>query len=300
MRSDLYIEGVLRKCQVLKHAGLWAAEPKIRPTAWLHNFTAVEKPVAAVLLDHFVFFSAGAVDRMLTSGYRRLRDELIEKSDKTAALDILNRVVFTGVEGEDPNVTDSGKLFCRKLRQILGLPEDRFLEPRDVIGVAAQGTPVIFLDDFIGSGDQFIRTWTRQYQPRFPQSFAEASGADLFKAMSINLVATEYGLARIKAAAPKLALTESHKVADEYGVRKLPRTPFLPDVQDIPGGIEALLDKYATMLRVPNYMSSTQQRKYGHHELGLSLAFEHTTPDATLPLFWAEVSDKWTPLVRRS
>jgi len=28
MRSDLYIEGVLRKCQVLKHAGLWAAEPK--------------------------------------------------------------------------------------------------------------------------------------------------------------------------------------------------------------------------------------------------------------------------------
>lgn len=37
----------------------------------------------------------------------------------------------------------------------------------------------------------------------------------------------------------------------------------------------------------------------GFHRLGLSVAFEHGTPDANLPIFFAEEAG-WTPLVRKS
>jgi len=37
---------------------------------------------------------------------------------------------------------------------------------------------------------------------------------------------------------------------------------------------------------------------HGFHNLGLGVAFEHSVPDATLPVFWHS-SDDWKPLRRR-
>jgi hypothetical protein len=299
VRDDQYVKAVLEKCDALKQSRFWSAEPKIRPLAWLENFADSEKPVAAVLLDHFVFFSMEAVDRMLLSGYRSLRDLLIARYGITKATDLLARAVFTAVEGETPNVTDSGKLFCRKLRQILDLQESRFVEPRIAVQRAASDTPVIFLDDFVGSGRQFETTWKRRYLTTIPQSFQDVHARTPFPAIYLNLVTSSYGLSNIRRIAPSVLVVANHVVDEGYSVKRLPKSRLVPDVQDIQGHIDRLLDKYHHVLRLPTYFTTTEARKYGFHRLGLLLAFDHSTPDATVPLLWAEGTSSWTPLVRR-
>jgi hypothetical protein len=284
----------------MKDCGLWPAEPKVRPAAWLQNFEDDERPVAAVLLDHFVFFGGAAVDRMLLSGFRSLHDRVNQRRGRTAASNLLAAAVFTAIEGERPNLTDSGHLFCRKLRQIVGLPDARFANPEEAIEAAAQGTPVVFLDDFIGSGDQFMSTWERQYRHVQPRSFADAYATKAFDAYYLSLVATETGRDRVAQDAPMVWLQVNHVVGPVYGIASTPRTPFLPDIEDITQRIEQLLAKYESRLIVPHYLGTPESRKYGFERLGLQIAFDHSTPDATLPIFWAEAGANWTPLVRRT
>lgn len=300
MRPDLYVRNVLEKCASLKRAGVWANEARIRPTAWLSNFDASEQPIAAVLLDHFIFASAPAVDRMLLSGYRAMRDRMVRSFGKDVAKAILRDAVFTAVEGEDPNVTDSGNLFCRKIRQIISIHESRFLSPTEALSAASAGCPVILVDDFVGSGDQFLKTWTRHYSDGFPKSFKDAYDRRPFAVHYLTLVASSGGMANIARHAPLVEVVATYVLEGEYSVHDLPRNQLLPDLPDIPNQISNLLDKYHSRLVVPTYLESSPGRKFGYHELGFLFAFDHSTPDATIPLLWADGPDGWTPLVRRT
>lgn len=300
MRSDQYIQAVLSKCESLTRAGLWSPAPKIRTNAWLNNFEEEEQPTAAILLDHFVYFSSAAVDRMLSSAYRQLRDGLIRVMGKAVALDVLENAIFTSVEGEDPNVTDSGKLFCRKLRQTLGLREERFVEPADAFQHAKDGRAIIFLDDLLGSGIQFHKTWKRHYSPTYPYSFENLEESTSLRAYYLVLVATVTGVDRLRADVPAIKVVAAHIANNANSAHSLPRNALRPELPDIPSALERLIAKYTPDLRLPAYLTTESLRKYGHGQLGLLLAFEHSTPDSTLPLFWAESLPKWTPLVRRT
>ena len=62
-------------------------------------------------------------------------------------------------------MTDSGLAFARKARQVLSLPQDRILSPLDTLEFVGTHGPreVLFLDDFLGTGNQFLSTWRRAY-----------------------------------------------------------------------------------------------------------------------------------------
>jgi hypothetical protein len=300
LRSDQYISAVLAKCESLTRAGLWLPEPRVRPSAWLHNFQDTNKIAAAVLLDHFVYFSGNAVDKMLMSAYRRLRDRLVHLRGTADALDILDNAIFTSVEGEDPNVTDSGKLFCRKLRQTLALPDNRFVEPADALRHAANGKTIIFLDDLLGSGQQFHKTWKRDYLNVHPYSFQMLDELQSTRVYYLTLVATTEGLDRLRGEIPAVQVVAAHILDKSASIYGIPKNTLLPDLEDIPSSIDQLIESYHQFLRVPTYMDEAEAKKYGHGQLGLLLAFEHSTPDSTLPLFWGESSVQWTPLVRRT
>ena len=91
-----------------------------------------------------------------------------------------------------------------------------------------------------------------------------------------------------------------HVLSGTFGVDALPRSSLLPDIDEIPKRIGELLDKHVPGLIVPRYISDNGFTKRGYGNLGLQIAFDHSTPDATLPIFWAEARATWTPLVRRS
>ncbi|MGA4338344.1 phosphoribosyltransferase-like protein [Ralstonia nicotianae] len=299
MRSDQYIETVLEKCSALMAAGLWRREPAVRPRAWLSNFDDEDQAVAAVLLDHFTYFASSAVDQMLLSLYRQLRDGLISNMGIERAIATLDSAVFTSVEGEDPNVTDSGNLFCRKLRQTASIADQRFMGPDRALEHAKAGRLVVFLDDILGSGGQITSTWTRDYHNQQPYSFADLEAQTGVHVIYATLVATRTGLDRLRAEVAGLTVVAAHIVDAADTVTGVPRSALRPDIDDIPGAIANLLEKYSPRLRVPAYLEEPRMRMYGHSESGLLVAFEHSTPDSTLPIFWAVGPDQWTPLVRR-
>ncbi len=299
MRNDVLVEEVLTKCDVLKSAGFWPSEPKIRPRAWLQNFDDVDLGIAAFLLDKFTFYNHNLSDMLLVSSYNSIGDGLSKgpKAPNSGELiQSLNNAILAPISGEIPNPTDSGYLMCRNARQVLDIPEESIVDHKCAIEHASHKGTVVFIDDFVGSGDQFMKTWTRKYGKQNPRSFLDIQRDIGFTAIYIALVSTDVGLDTIHRNAPKVAVCVTHilnqksalhGVIDGSGLQK--------------NDILKFLVKYSTRLKPkePYIANNNDYLSLGYHQLGLLFGFEHSIPDATLPIFWSPGINNWEPLVER-
>jgi hypothetical protein len=297
LRSDIAINDVLLKCEALKRAGLWAAEPHMRPRAWIANFEQSDRAIAAKLLDRFTFYNSALTDRLLVASFDSIGDGMPKGPNapsRAQLLSVIGSAVWTPVQGENPNPTDSGNLLCRRARQLLSVPEDRIVEADRAIAIAAQGRPIVFVDDFVGSGEQFLKTWTRSFNG---ESYAMVHSKNSFTAIYVTLVATAQGIARIYKEAPSVAVCATHVLEDRATIHGCSATDpqFAAD-------IPLFLQKYASRLRPQeNYISgSARFLQYGFGSLGLMFGFHHSIPDATLPIFWAPGDGSWEPLIERT
>lgn len=298
MRSDILQKEVLAKCDVLKAAGFWPNEPTLRPRAWLRNFESSDQGTAAFLLDKFTYYNAEMTDALLKASYQSLGDGLVQSANGSS-LNITSDLpcaVFTPVTGERPNPTDSGNLMCRKARQLLSIPENRIVEPQAAMTHAANGGTVIFIDDFIGSGDQFLETWQRDYSPQSLSSFHNVMNRQPFCACYISLVSTDYGLSNIISDAPEVAVSVAHILTTRSTVQGLDISPG--QLQEI----DHFLSKYVNRLqpKEPYILGDMGYLKYGYKNRGLMFGFEHSIPDATLPIFWSPGNNEWEPLIERT
>lgn len=307
MREDQFVREVTQKCEAYKHAHFWLPEPDIRPRAWIRNFDKEDQAVAAVLLDNYCFYNDRLTRQLLSASWQSIADcrpKGPAAPDTAELLRALQSAVCTRVVGERPRPTDSGNLFCRWGRQVLRVPDERFVEPSDAVSRAVMGSPIIFWDDFIGSGDQFIKTWERAHTTNTgvsATSFQKAYDDEPFTALYVCLVSTKTGSQRIWDKYPHVAIVSAHTLADS-SVYDITSHPLLGERKSLQGDIIQFLEKYAPRL-IPDepYMQSLERRVYGYNKRGLLLAFEHSTPDSTLPVFWAPgKSPAWTPLRKRT
>ena len=137
---------------------------------WLNNFTPEKLPHALALLDSFQFFSHDLTSQMFATAFRRLANLVLTPEEKTKnPIEDWNRfrqsLIVTIVTGESPSLTDSGYVFARLARQALGLSENQIVSNEDAIRRRASGnqSPILFVDDFVGSGSQFEQTWEREH-----------------------------------------------------------------------------------------------------------------------------------------
>lgn len=295
MRVDIFKREVLAKCDALKKSGLWVSEQTLRPKAWLNNFEEEDQGIAAFLLDQFVFYSNRYTDALLHSAYNKFGDVLDNKVS-SELVEELSRARFTFVSGETPNPTDSGFYICRKLRQIFDISEEQFVEPGLALEHALDGGLVVFADDFVGSGDQFFKTWTRDYLGEFPSSFSHAALNDGFKCVYLAIAATQRGIDRIRRDTRGVQLAICHVLDERTSIHGM-ELGWLTK-----GDIDRFLEKYVDKLRPrEEYIKNTREFiKYGYHRQALVLAFEHSVPDATLPIFWSPGIDGWVPLFERT
>jgi hypothetical protein len=302
VRSDLYIESVLAKCEALKRSGIWAPEPKLRPSAWLNNFTNDgERLLAAILLDNFIFYSDRAADRLLLAAFDRLEDDVLTEAitfPGHVGADLLTHLIFTPVEGEDPRPTDSGKALCGKLRDLAQVDDRRFFDPDVALQQAARGVPVVFVDDFLGSGQQLITTWKREYLAGAIPSFEAAYAVRPFPAICIAMVATESALRNLKTEGIPIIVVATHVLEDGYGVAHLEAPPLLPPIVDFQASLREFLSRHGAMLTLPDYLQTAESRLFGFHQLGLLFSLERKPPDCTLPIFWASGPQEWICLVK--
>lgn len=291
MRGDVYIQTVLDKCEALQQSRLWPPDPQVKPSGWLQNFTdGDDRVLAAVLLDHLVYFSDTAVDQLLAAAFNRLEDSGFAAS-------LLSGTLITPIEGEDPNPTDSGFMFCRKAR-IAGVPEKQILHPPDALDEASRGAPIIFLDDFIGTGAQFGETWNRNYLDDSPMSFSQAHTASPFPVFVVALVVTAEAVARIRRLIPDVTIVATHILAKSYNAKSLITPTLTPSIGNYTQALHSFLQRYSADLTLKDFMREGDFPLYGFGSKALLLGFEHSIPDSALPILWAQGPAPWVQLLK--
>lgn len=274
---------------------------RIKPDDWLANFDEHERPYAVQMLHRFVFFPDHLTDELLAAAFHQISATIARgKTFRAAASDwnaFCDNSLLTYVTGEQPHPTDSGYLFARKARKFLGFSQQDIEFPDVAVRRlrAHPGRSVIFVDDFVGSGNQFRETWERKVKV---DDNIECSFDDLHEAGAIsgvfycNAVSSEEGRKTIIAECPAVRVFSGNMIEADASFVSATSRKWPKELRDIGRMfIERLQGRYG-------YTGDDDGEEdwRGFHQLGLGLAFEHSTPDATLPIFHSNRKG-WRPLV---
>ena len=292
---------VLSKCDFFIDVRLWPLLTELNPERWLSNFYPDEMEHAVHLLQSFLYYSDEVTDALLKSAFQSLSKMVCGNADSYLAMvtaweSFVDRAIVTHVTGENPRPTDSGYAFARKARQVLAIEDERIVSPEIAMQrVLLRRDPVIFVDDFIGSGDQFIHTWHRQVllSPGYKQTFhaiAELGIADFYY---IPIVATRYGLKEIADSCKGANVLPAHVLSDEYSALH-PLSALWPE--HLRAAAFDFVKTASERACIPD-MDGNEGDWRGFRKLGLALGFNHSVPDATLPIFTWELNG-WKPLIQ--
>ncbi len=271
-------EFVLSKCDYFVEVQLWPIHHDLDPAGWLGNFANDEMEHAVHLLNSFIYFSKDLVNHMMIGAFQGLSRVVLStdlpylKAQETWR-SFNDRLIITYVTGEQPNPTDSGYLFARKARQNLGISEGRILNPTDALReLYVRGPiPIVFVDDIVGSGQQFMATWRRLVNwgsgsGSFEQFAAVRDGTFYY----CPLVCTQQGLERLKKDCPEVLLSPAHVLPPQYSVLA---ADSLIWPESLRGTALAVLKIASERAGIPPAIWQ------GFGGLGLAMAFEHSVPD---------------------
>jgi hypothetical protein len=291
------------KCDYFVDVQLWPRHPKLNPSAWLSNFDEAEKEHAAHLLNGFLYLTSEVVDTCLAATIRGLSRQvgqplLVAPSDLKVKWDeFCSQVILTFPTDEDPNPTDSGPEYIRRARHNLGLSEAHYLEPQAALQhlLTNPNAPIIFVDDFVGTGNQFIQTWRRPYRIGGGfRSFADTVGADA-RIFYTPILCTETGMQQINGECPAVVLEPTHLLGSRYSVFSDDSIIWPSEMK--PSGREFVLQA-SKRAGIPDSGGVQTDDCRGFANLGLAVAIGESVPDATIPLFYWETNG-WRPLIRR-
>ncbi len=290
---------VVSKCSYFVDVQLWPLQSKMDPERWLSNFRDSEMDHAVHLLGAFLYYSHALVEELFKAAFQKLSSR-IGCSDKPYEQSqahwnqFRRNIIVTYVTGKRPSETDSGYIFARLARQALGIPENQIMSPIHALEalISDSPRPVIFVDDFVGSGDQCISTWHREMKlsDGTVTSFAKCSAAISTSFFYCPVVCTETGRQKIARLCSQLQLCPAHCLPNRYSVISENSIVW-------PERLRASAHDF--LLTTSRRAGIARGRWAGYRNLGLALAFEHCVPNATLPLFYHE-QNGWHPLVRRT
>lgn len=291
------------KWRFFTDVGLWPRRAYLDPRDWLSNFEKDELPLANRLLDTFTYYSHDLVRQMYRSAFLNVSQHVVQQkanyiSAKSEWAKFVNLLLVVRVTGECPNDADSGFIFSRLSRDYLSIDEEQIVSPEHALQrlFASTEAHVLFADDFVGSGNQFIDTWERQYTIRSAKmSFAQfAALGTKSKFFYCPLVVTQHGIGNILKRCPQVTVVPAHVLSENYSV-------LHPESIVWRGGMESEGPEFVRVASeragIPDLDGHVGCWR-GFHKLGLTLAFAHGWPDATIPLLYSTSHD-WKPLLRK-
>lgn len=298
-------EILLAKCDYFREVNLWPRREELNAENWLENFSESEQPHAIQLLNSFAYFSDDLIDEMFAAAFHGLSAKAIPIGEsllraQSAWRNFVDSVIITYPTGEKPSVTDSGFTFARKARQVLQIPEERIKSPEAVLDLLFRSgpSPVVFVDDFVGTGNQFIHTWFRTYDVPSARSasffrFALVRGAQFFYC---PIFCTQFGFDELQRRCRDVTLSPAHILSPRYSA-------IAPDsllwTDNLRPYASQFLEAVSKRAGIPDTGGTTPNDWRGFGKLGLALALGGSVPDATLPiLYWEQ--NGWRPLIRRT
>jgi len=299
------IETSKEKWNFFTTISIWPKRIHFDPYGWISNFSDDEKKYALRLLDGFTYFSADLVNQMFRSTYLNMSQYVIKnkydfKMAQQEWSDFISNIIIVRVEGEIPSDADSGFHFARLARDILGIDEINLVTPEKALSLIKCGRSVnvVFVDDFVGSGNQFVETWFRNYDPSGSENLSFNSvakeidaGIDFFY---IPIICTEIGKERINNFCPLVKIIPAHFYGQQQSALSHNSSIWRDDLKDIgPSFIHQVSERAG----IP-FLNGKVGCRTGFNSLGLSLAFSHGWPDATLPIYYFN-DNGWKPLLKK-
>jgi len=288
------------------NAQLWPRAARFDPKGWLENFDATDQKYAIRLLEGFTYFADDLVAALFRSAFQNLSQLVVQNKDNYFAASsqwtqFLESAIVVRVEGHNSSDADSGFIFTRMARDRLGVQEGQLLSPAKALEHlrAKPRGNVIFVDDFVGSGEQFEHTWRKVHQlPNFAyvsfKSLVNTIGSGSVGFYYCPLICTEIGRDHIAATCPLVKVVPAHVLPETYSALSSKSVIWRDDMQsDGP----LFVERASAKAGIP-YREGQEGCWTGYRRLGLALAFEHGWPDAVLPIFTHQ-ENGWKPLLKK-
>ena len=289
-----YIERILGRCESLIQCRIWEGLDLTRLRRWCRNFTTNEgQYFSACLLDSLIYRSTPQTCALSRQLFQRSLPDAVRSdplpiapvSDWLSLLggnaDPLVRVI--PVIGNDDPPTKSGFLITRLFKQVLRVNEAWIIKPADIPIHASSTKVLLFVDDFLGTGDQFTQfvAGLGDYCATHSVIYAPLTAHD----DGINTIRSEFPHLRIACAE---RLRASHNIFH-------PDSNCFDDGINTPAGAQefqaSLFEKFGIPLE--------RKEQLGHGGAGLAYSFQHACPDNCLPLFWWSETSSFTSLFDR-
>jgi hypothetical protein len=301
---------ILERCEFLGRIGLWPNEMK--PREWFENFQGEEEEAAACdLLKTFMYFPKSMTRELLRSAIRKIMPHVIDFTGnaaeaKTCWASITRRMLIIPVRDPSNSSADSGYQYARLARDTFDLlpgqlPDFPQVLPQ-LVNLDESGLPniVVFVDDFVGSGEQFINMWKREYEPEPGSVFSCKSVArsSISKFFYCPLVATSYGIESIIATiGNSVTICPAHILPPECSALHPRSRVWSNDIMRRKG--PAALKKISERVPMPDNRGLNDTDWKGYRELGLNIVLNDAIPDACLGVFRFN-EHQWHPLYNKA
>lgn len=235
-------------------------------TSWLTQFELEDQSVVLRLVSAFKYYSLSDTFRLLDSLFAKLQSEHGVLPEKTW-------FVPCGY------VAKSGDAIAYFFKKRNALPDEAFVRASDLTSARLLERPtVVFIDDFVGSGQLVGRTITELVRP-MKQNVPSA------RFVFATLVGMKRGLARF-ATQSDLGICAAEYVG--YEAEAFSHESELFPVAEDRLLAERVVRKYTERL--------SPKSPLGYGASQALLGFFFGTPNNTLPIFWRK-SDEWRPLL---
>jgi hypothetical protein len=280
-----YARLIFSRCKEFVRTKIWSGIDLIRFDRWLATFNdPLQQYFAACVLDRLIYRSSEHTRSLITQLFQRTIPNLCRSSGLRAhAIDdwretLRSRTdpgirVVPVIRDIDPP-TKSGPLLVRLLRRYLALNERWMIWPWQVQRASERGIGVfLFVDDFLGTGHQF-----RKFAIRADLAHASETAEVIYA----PLLAYEPGLTRLAQKLPWLHSTCVEMLDCTYDLFSQSQDFFAGDGTNTP----AVARQYYVDLMIAKGWAARPRDAFGYGGLALAVAFEHATPNASLPILW--------------
>ena len=295
-----YTEEVLERCRGLIQCGVWAGLHVARLRHWLTNFrTDEERYFAACVLDNLIYRSEQQTVSLIRQLLQRTLGDLT-RQDPTplGAVPDWLKLLGTDPHGTDPRLrlvalvqrddppTKSAYVIARLMKRYLRINESWIITPWGVAESAAKGTQVfIYIDDFLGTGDQFSEiARLEKLEPTFDATYSAYA----------PLAAHVRGITALRNSYPQLKVAPVEVLSEEYSLFS-PKSLTFDDGVNTPEAAERFYNALVASRGITLF--GCDRRGYGGLELAYT--FSHAVPDNCLPILWYAHSADWHPLLDR-
>lgn len=284
---------------------LWPRGARFDLKGWLENFDPEDVKYAVRLLEGFTFFSAELVEALFHGAFQNISQLVIQNKENYFSASaqwnqFVDSAIVVRVEGRHSSDADSGFIFTRLARDTLGIAEEQILSPAKALERLRKSPRgnVVFVDDFVGSGEQFETTWNKIHQLRDMVHLSFKSLVSTIGSGSVGfyycpLVCTDAGRSHITKVCPLVRVVPAHVLPETYSALSAESVIWRADMRtDGPEFVRRASEKAG----IPD-RDGQEGCWRGYRKLGLALAFSHGWPDAILPIFTHEANG-WKPLLK--